>query len=352
MKKLFMILCLFCTYVSGAMAASSLQNCLNKISNDETVKASLKEIFDTMPDDSTPKDIANQKNKIFTVLAFGVFDNCRAELSYIAKESPDSQAEIKVQFKGKEKTFHVANDILDYIDTPIGVLVTKKTNLSVGDVLELSQLERKTKFFPADCSPHRIWYNLDDDAAVNKAGQTVFTEYGGSKNEFFLDFADGDNRRAFPGLVLMDRTGSPTEDIVTYHNVRTAIQKTEQFSRLLKSTACANSGLAVYAVYLAVEKEGSTREKTGWKVAAGIGGSAFAWFSTATALSAAGTVTAASTGLAAGLYASAAMSGTVPLVGWIVSAALAATATAVLLYPQEIQLLDQVMVLDGPYRLN
>ena len=205
---------------------------------------------------------------------------------------------------------------------------------------------------------------MDDDAAVNIAGQSTFNEFGGSKNEFFLDFADGDNRRAFPGLVLMDDTGSSREKIVSYRNIATGIAKAEEFAEKLKKTACYNQdGLAVYLVALDVKRiEDIQKEnpagkdvntsgwQTGWAIAAGVGGAATTWIG---ASAAAVAVSSAATSwvpawLGSAMLATATTSW-VPVVGWIAGALTVTAVTVASLYPYEIQDIQQVMILDGPY---
>lgn len=333
------------------MAETLFQKCIEKTVKDPGVKSGLEAIYATLPD-TAPKTIKLHETEIHDVLALGIFQNCRDELFSIAQDDPDSVAEVPMVVNGKNKNFKIRNAVIDSIQTPIGILVTNKTKLRHNEMLKLSDLPKKEKFFPAACSPHRIWYNLDDDAAVNKAGQKLFYP----EHEYFLDFAEGDNRRAFPGLVLMDRTSSPTEEIIVYYSIREAIAKTKEFHKLLQNTACANSGLAVYAVFLAVRpdetiKKGSEHEMTGGKVAVVVGGAGVAWLGTSSALAATGIATATSTGLAALLYGTAASTSWVPIAGWIVSAVAVVGGTIALMWPQKIQLLDQVMVLDGPFRL-
>jgi hypothetical protein len=206
--------------------------------------------------------------------------------------------------------------------------------------------------FSDECSDWSIADNLDDDGAVNKIGQSIFNEFGGSKNEFFLDFTEGDNRRAFPGLVLMDETGSGREKIVTYRNLKTGLSKAQQFAKSLKSSECANQGLAVYLVALDVKKDSSSSKK-GWAIAAGIGGGAMTWMG----LSAGATYAFLAGGVSAlGSATAIAAPGTMAAmalgpVGWIIAGVAVATATAVALYPSEIEDLQQVMVIDGPYNL-
>ena len=150
----------------------------------------------------------------------------------------------------------------------------------------------------------------------------------------------------------MDKTFSTKEQIVSYHNINTGIEKAQQFAAKLKNTACSNQGLAVYLVALDVKHDASS-ENNGWAIAAGIGGGTFAWIG----LSAAAVVTplAATAWLPAfvgnAMLSTAAAATSVPVAGWIAAGLLVTGATAISLYPFEIEKIQQVMVLDGPYNL-
>ena len=354
MKKLLL---LFLTFFTIGVHADALDACLQKISaNDQLWQQRLFDkkdgIFNTLKEDETITNEIVQKNKskIYTLLAGNVLLNCNKDLSDIAKIP---RGQIKFNHDKNKYAFDFSTETMfDYIDTRMGILVINKRNLTPGEVLELSSIPKNKKFFSDECSDWTIWDNLDDDAAVNVAGQEVFNEYGGTKNEFFLDFTEGDNRRAFPGLVLMDKTFSTKEQIVSYHNINTGIEKAQQFAAKLKNTACSNQDLAVYLVALDVKHDASS-EKNGWAIAAGIGGGTFAWIG----LSAAAVVTplAATAWLPAfvgnAMLSTAAAATSVPVAGWIAAGLLVAGATAISLYPFEIEKIQQVMVLDGPYNL-
>ena len=249
--------------------------------------------------------------------------------------------EIPFTHDNKEYAFDFdVTQMFDYTNNiRTAILVINKRDLSAGTVLKLSDLPKSTSFFSPyhffsdECSDHVIVDNLDDDAAVNVAGQAVFNEYGSSKNEFFLDFSEGNNRRAFPGLVLMDKTWSGKEQIVSYLNPSIGMQKVQQFAEKLKNSACANQGLSVYLVALDVKRDASGEKKDKWSIGLISGAGAGA----------------ATAGIA--LWTGAAASATVPVVGWIVAGVLATAATIVTLTPATIEKLDQVMILDGPYNL-
>ena len=367
MRKLFV---LFLLLIGTAAHATVLDSCLNKIaSNDELWQQRLFDktngIFSELSDtDEIKEDIIQSKTKkIYTLLAGDILLQCNKDLSNILKTD---RGIIPFKHNNKEYGFDFSTEkMADYIDLRTGILVINKKNLGPGDVLKLSDIPKKEKFFKDECSDWTIADNLDDDAAVNVVGQSVFGEFGGTKNEFFLDFAEGDNRRAFPGLVLMDETGSSREKIVAYRNIKTGIEKTETFAERLKQTSCSNDGLAVYLVALDVKKiEDIQKEnpagkdvntsgwQTGWAIAAGVGGAATTWIG---ASAAAGAVSVAATAwmpawLGTAMLATATTSW-VPVVGWIAGALTVTAVTVASLYPYEIQDIQQVMILDGPYHI-
>lgn len=338
-------------------AESSVTACLDAISKDKEKwqdmlfdhdKGIFKDIKDT--DDITDAMVEKNKNKIYTLIAGNIMTRCNKLLGDFYKKQ---RATIDFTHNNKSYAFDFSTEkMFDFIDLRTGIVVTNKRTYSSGDVMRLSDFPRNTKLFSDECSDWSIADNLDDDGAVNKIGQSVFNEFGGSKNEFFLDFTEGDNRRAFPGLVLMDETGSTKEKIVTYRNINTGISKAKQFAQSLKSSECSNQGLSVYLVALDVKKDTSS-EKKGWMIAAGIGGGAMAWMG----LSAGVTYTFLAGGVSAlGGALGAAAPGTMAAmalgpVGWIIAGVGVATATAIALYPSEIEDLQQVMVIDGPYNL-
>lgn len=353
-KLLFVIFGLVFTFTAQA---NVLDDCIKTISSDNTIWQNLlfdkeKGVFNDLKDTDELTDnlIDTKKNKIYTLLAADVLLKCNKELAKIATIQ---RGQIDFTHNNKQYAFDFSVDkMLEYIDLRTGIIVINKRSYSPGDVIKLSDFPRNTKLFSDECSDWTIADNLDDDGAVNKVGQSVFNEFGGSKNEFFLDFTEGDNRRAFPGLVLMDETGSTKEKIVSYRNLSTGLQKAQGFATSLKSSECANQGLAVYLVALDVKQDTSS-EKKGWAIAAGIGGGALAWVGLSAAAVAAPVAATAWIPAVVGdaLLATAAGASTVPVVGWIVAGVAVAAATAIALYPSKIENLQQVMVLDGPYNL-
>lgn len=354
MKKIYTFFIPFLTILLFAtqLHADMISDCMQAVSNNpnfQTVMTS--EIFKTKSD-FTQEFVTQNKAKIFGTIGATMLiePKCSDNFSTMAR-----RANGKVWLKQPDHTyafqFKMA-DLFSYIQIPAGIMLYNKTTLRSGDVIKLSDI--KELYWSDECSDHTIWDNLDDDAAVNIAGQKVFSQYGGSKNEFFLDFEEGNDRRAFPGLVLMDKTNSSSEAIVSFNNLHTAITATESFAGALNGTICARDGLAAYTVALNVQPL-STGDKNAYGYTAGIVGGAATLVGTSAALNALGIATAATTKVLslAGLTAAAGASVSwVPVVGWIAAGVLATGAAVIALFPYEIADIQQVIVLDGPHLLR
>ena len=335
MKKILLILSIF--FVSSANAGT-LDGCLEKIAQTKEWEKGITDIFNKV--ELTDELVSAKKQQIYTLLTQEIANVCSDNLVTIAK-SKNNRGTIYFTHNKKEYGFDFSIDqIFDNLIMRTGVLVINRRNLSSGDVLKLSDIPKKQKLFSDECSDWTIWDNLDDDAAVNIAGQAVFNEFGGSKNEFFLDFAEGDNRRAFPGLVLMDKTGSTKEQIVSYLNLKTGLKKTQQFAEQLKNSQCANQGLSVYLVALDISKDYTTASRL-WQAVASV---PLAWHTGSVGYLVATEGVASLASLGAGFLG-------IPAVGWVIGGALSGVIYGVSMIPQQIQDIQQVMILDGPYNL-
>lgn len=314
-------------------------DCMQAITNDPDFgKVMTSEIFPNASE-LTQEYVTQRKSKIMGLIASETILHCMHNINTLVK-----RANGKVWYKRDGKTYAFQfkmPELFQYIDIPVGIMVYNKLSLSTGDVIKLTDIPKL--YWNSDCSDHNIAFGLSNKAAVNVAGQKVFSQYGGSDNEFFLDFEEGNNRRAFPGLVLMDKTRSSSESIVSFTNLHTAINSAEQFAAALNNTTCSNDGLAVYVVGLNV-KPLATGDKTGWGVVAGVAGGSAAIVGVSSALAAAG--------VTSSILTAASVSSTVPVVGWIIAGVLGATAGVISLWPSEIQDIQQVMVLDGPYLIK
>lgn len=342
MKRIFeLIITVFTciTYACGAHA-DVLNDCMRTISSDPDFQTAMQTTIFPDPSTLTQEGATQNKAKILGAVAAEMLLHCPTQMGTLTRAAngkvwhPRDGNTYAFQFK--------MSDLFQYADIKTGIMVYNNKSLQPGDVIQLSDIP--SLYWNSDCSDHHIWENLSDDAAVNVAGQRTFGQYGGGSNEFFLDFEDND-RRAFPGLVLMDKTGSTTERIVSFNNLHTAVSAAETFAKNLNNSACSNDGLAVYVVALDVQKT-SNNNKDGWAITASVAGGTAAVVGISAGLNAMGVTTVTSTLLAS------AASGPI---GWIIAGALAAAAGvtgAIALVPSEISDIQQVMVLDGPYLIN
>ena len=312
-------------------------NCFHKISEDPDYLTVMGEIFKE-PTNFNQEFVTANKSKILATIAADTLILCLEELPTIATKQNG-----KVWYKANGKTYAFqfkTEELFQLMEIKIGIMVYNKRDKKVGDVIKLSDIPKL--YWSDECSDHTIAGNLDDDIAVNKAGQSVFSQYGGSQNEFFLDFEEGNNRRAFPGLVLMDATTSTAERIVTFNNLQTALTAAQQFATALNGSACSNDGLAVYPVALDVKKLDTNKDA--WGLGAGIAGGAVGLVATAATLKAFGVTTATTTLLKFAGALTAAGPGL-----WIFAGALAAGAGVYSLKPEQISDIQQVMILGGPF---
>ena len=333
MNRLLVAFLLLFVSVSGAIAKDA--QCLAAIGNDDAGFVSLMYQYlggkPPFPQENTDE----HKNELFGLVAANIELKClngpnRNDFQTIA----DSK-EFQIPFTYKDNKKYIlqvdtAKLFSEYIDIPTGILVVDNRNYKPGDVIKKSDMPTYY-FFDSACSDHYVRLNLSDDAGVNVAGQKVFAEYGGSKNEFFLDFPVGESCRSFPGLVIADiGTLGAKEQLVAYRDYLSAQRAVETFATALKSTACSNNSnrLAVYLVSLDTKKIVDKNGTSGWVIGAGVGG-------------------AAAGALAVAL-------GSNP-VGWIIGAVGAvvggiATGVSALFY-KELTPIEQVVVLKGPYNI-
>ena len=357
MKKLLFILTAL--FIIPAYAGV-YDKCLSEIQKTDSIWQDLlfsktNGIFKDISDNEeiTNDLVQSRRQQIYKLLALDTLLVCNKDLGIITEQG--GRAEI--DFKHDNKTYSFDFDVktmMNYTDTRLGILVVNDKTKKPGDVILKSEMPRDY-FWPQDCSDYYIALNLDDNAPVNLAGQSVFGEFGGSRNEFFLDFPVGSSCRAFPGLVLMDKTNSTAETIVSYRNVVTGAEKIKAFTDRLHNTSCSSAGLAAYLVALDIKKD-TASSNAGWMIAAGVTGGAMAWLGTS-ALLMSSLVTLPTWGiiqsgiLSSALLSSAAAASAVPVAGWIAAGVLATGAAAIALYPSEIEDIKQVMVLSGPYNI-
>lgn len=227
-----------------AATCTPLDECMEKISQ-SFGDALYSEIFNSST--QLNEEIAQKnKSKILALIAENVLQSCEADLPEIAETQ---RANLLFVHDGQNYAFNFSiPEMFEYIDMRLGIMVYNKRTKSYPDIIKLSDIPKL--YWSNECSDHVIWDGLNNNAAINVAGQRVFSQYGGGDNEFFLDFEEGNNRRAFPGLVLMDKTRSSNEYIVSYTNFITGKQVAEQFAEALQNSYCSNQSLAVYLVEL------------------------------------------------------------------------------------------------------
>lgn len=336
-KSLFVVLC--SVLFAGMARADMMSDCMAKIAKQPEFTQVLSDtIFPGMSSlDATT--VKRKRNEIFTLLAGAIFANCNQDLAEIAAV-PTGKISFRLNNHPYAFVFNTS-DVFEFLELRTGVMVYNKRTLKAGDVIQLSDVSQL--YWSKDCSDHVIWDNLNNKAAVNVAGQRVFSQYGGTDNEFFLDFEEGNNRRAFPGLVLMDKTKSTSEEIVAFSNVQSSLAASQQFADALKNSYCSNQGLAVYTVALDVQR--TETNKNTWGIAASVGGGVAGVGAVLGAAS-------AKIGSVAILGKVATAAGSVPGWGWAIAGVLAATAGAISLIPGEIQDIQQVMVIGGPYNIK
>ena len=357
MKKI--IFAILLTLFTGQVMAGAFDNCLTAIANnnqlwsDRLLNSNDAVFKDLANSTDLPNDIIQErKNSIYNIIAQGILNTCLLNIGTIA-ETADRAI---IDFKHNNKQYAFDFDVktaLDYINIPVGILILRDRTKKPGDVVFKKDMP-KDYFWPDSCSDHYIFENLSDKAPINIAGQAVFSEYGGNKNEFFIDFPENNHEtirnltfglveiedcRAFPGLILMDETGdfgSTVEKIVSYQNIKVATERLKAFTEKLNKTECSGQGLSAYLVALKVQRDSSNSE--GWRIAASIGAGATVWLATSF-VPVAGTILGA-----------AAASSAVPAL-WPISIGLAVVGGAVMLMPTQIEDIQQLMILSNPYPL-
>lgn len=251
MKQIFVLIASL--FIFHSAHCGIWEDCMNAITDNENFQQEIKKIFDTGV--ISVEIVKANKSKIFAAIGEGLLDvpACLDNISTIARLE---NGKVWLEYNGKTYAFRFKmSDLFNYVSIPTGIMVYNDRGFGAGDVIKLDEITEL--YWSNECSDHTIWWdNLDDDAAVNVAGQKVFSQYGGEKNEFFLDFEEGNNRRAFPGLVLMDETRSFSESIVAFSNLQTAIKAAEEFANALNGTVCSRDGLAVYVVVLEEDRMG------------------------------------------------------------------------------------------------
>ena len=366
MRKFWLIFSILTTIIcgNGAHAYDATPACLTAIGNDNATFINIlkSEILKGNPFDQKLAD--REKNRLYNLVAANILTHCVDvdNLDSFNTEIVDA-TNLKIPFKMDNKYYELdinANNLFEYINLPVGIMVTNLRDKSVGDVITKAETP-SDYFFSGDCSDHWVRVNIANKVPVNKAGQLAFPSYIGK--EFFIDFPFGKNNRAFPGLIIAAKKGiGGSEEVVWFTNYKLARESAKQFAEALNNTACANDHLVVDVVSLTTSPS-TQGNKKGWAIGAGVSAgigatsalSAAGLISIGSGAAAAGTAAAATTGAAAVAGAAAgtaAASSAVPIVGWViaaVAATVAVVAGTIAIAPTSLADMNQVMVMDGPY---
>ena len=354
-------------YVTSAFS-NAWDDCSQRLIQDGGFAEKMTQIIKDNRED--PTEILEKKTDDirFLLLAKMFSDDtglCKNEIIDIAKMD---SLQLAFDIDGTEYEFDIdVNTLFDYFQTQTAIMVYNDRSKKMWDPIKNDDI--KNLYWSDACSDHTIADNLDNDASVNIAGQKIFTEYGGTENEFFLDFEDGNNQRAFPGIIISDESNSTEEKLVVFTHLPTAIKKAEAFAKNLTNSNCGNQGLAVYLVSLVgnSDKENSkitgiedtiksaTSDAGGGKagsIIAGTGVGIGAIIVGSATITGAGAIGTAAYGVASGLIALGLSVEAIPVVGWIVGTAAIIVGGAIALYPADIADIKQVYVLDGPHLIR
>lgn len=133
--------------------------------------------------------------------------------------------------------------------TPIAFFVYNNATKKPGDIVQLSDIPQL--YWSNECSDHTIALGLSNEAGVNIAGQRVFSPiFNQDDYEYFLDFEQGNNRRIFPGLVLLETSFPTVQERLVMTAPDKADEYAKQFATALANTVCVNENLVVYTVDL------------------------------------------------------------------------------------------------------
>lgn len=219
-----------------------LNSCMCDISTNKDFIEGTNELFKDV--EINAQNVSSFKPTLMNLTAQTLLKVCINNLSSIIDKP---LGKVWIERDGKTYAFQFnMDDLFSYYNVQTSIMVYNEKNLKPGDKIKFKDI--KKIYWSEECSDHNIWENLDDDAAVNIAGQKVFSQYGGSDNEYFLDFEKGNNNRAFPGFVLVDYTSTTKEGIIAFSDLSVAAKTAKNFATELSGTPCSNDGLVVYVV--------------------------------------------------------------------------------------------------------
>ena len=173
-------------------------------------------------------------------------------ITFTAPNNPKLEFEIMMQLRVPESPTkpNTPPSTATPEKTPIAFFVYNNATKKPGDIVQLSDIPQL--YWSNECSDHTIAWGLSNEAGVNIAGQRVFSPiFNQDDYEYFLDFQQGNNRRIFPGLVLLETQFTKG---IQERLVMTAPDKADeyakQFATALANTVCKDENLVVYTVNL------------------------------------------------------------------------------------------------------
>lgn len=335
MRKFLLI---FAMMLCGNLAYATDTNtpaCIAAIGNDQNAFVNVLKSEILKGKEFNQQFVDQKKDELYTLIARNLAVHCLDVTNLDDFNTNIADADILTipfQMDGKYYSLNInVAKLFDYTTDYLkaGIMVTTLSNPTLagkhmGDVITKSEMPTDY-FFSGQCSDHWVRVNIDDNVAINKAGQAAFPTFAGS-NEFFIDFPIGKNNRAFPGLIIASAKGiGGSEQVVWFTNYKNARASARKFAAALQNTPCANDRLAVNVVALntvPTVQNGKSR----WALGGGITG-----------------------GAAIGVGAFLASNP----VGWIIAGVAAAgAAVGYAILPESLANMEQVMVLDGPYQIR
>ncbi|MBO4480772.1 MAG: hypothetical protein J5742_04100 [Alphaproteobacteria bacterium] len=206
-----------------------------------------------------------EKSNFYTLIADQVVGHCMTEKNlgeFNTKITKLSNLQLPFQKNNKYYQFNVSIETLfDYMAIPTAVVIAPFKNKVPGDKITKSDMP-KTMFYTPACSDHLVDGQISNDSPVNVAGQSAFQPY--AHREFFIDFPDSNKTRAFPGMLIASTKGFyGKEEVVWYSNYKKGRDAAIAFANALNGTPCSNQNLAIYVVKL---DHNLTRRDNTWPV--------------------------------------------------------------------------------------
>ncbi len=336
---------------------SAFEECMQRIlaaDDNKNGKSDFAEELDKLL--GNPKDIesftsaANSKANIIAVAITGAAFHkedgfCNDLIMKIANETKESftfglkKFDKTVQFKISK------NKLLEQYKVALGILVANTSSWQYPKVIDRDYISEKT--WDNDCSDYSSKNPFDsvyDSDPVNIAMQKI----KGDSEEYFID--EPEHMHAFPGLIIEDVTYQDLANLVIMDNIPMAKEEITKFATNVASLSGECKGHYAYLVSYVVPEKINTGVGPGQRW-----GTNFAVAGITVAAIGGATATWASGSLLAGIFATAEVSSVVPVVGWIVAAALVVVGGVVALVSststETLADLPQMMVVDGPYPL-